>query len=551
MAKPILLAGLLAAASIFTASALNVNTAVERPIIIGEAPEAAPASPVSEGYWSHLFSAPYGDCPSAMFGISCMNTSNCFIPAGIDGVGFGVMRFDGTPGGKFVPMDMPSKPLMLMAIGMGGDKTAPRGAVGGMGYGNVVQYLKDGHTWHTADLGDAPEFFPTQNIRASADGRRILTVVAETMPGELPMVLYSTNAGQNFTAHRVTVPFAAQGGKLRYAAIPSEDVWYISAGAWPKATEPEDAIFNPPTPAQLRAGARGGLSTFALSERLAVTRDATGKLTYTVRDMLKKQRKAKEEDPSLGRPYSAQIFRTTDGGKTFKSVFESVDLFYFNGIECSDVKTCYAVGSGDKAVYIYATKDGGDSWRVAYEMPRVNGAHYSLMSIGVSDGTVIAAGGGQTAKGYESFIVTSDDAGETWNRMEGLPHIGDVAGISLLPGGFGYGTAITVYQSSTVIALRPKGSPTLPPPPTYATFKQVSCTDDKCSENCQAAAWRQHKCLSIGGGRSVIAFCDVPRQELVQDFYDSPNCAGNATRRPMPINVCLKADENNYYENVC
>ena len=555
MAKPIILATLLAAASVLTAGAFNVKN-VGHPnqlIFTGEAPAAK--GPGSDGYWTDLFSPPYGDCPTVMIAIGCSNTTHCYIPGGQDGVGFGVMEFDGQSGGKFTPMPMPSKPMMLMAIGMGGDVGSPRGAVGGMGFGNGLQYLKNGHTWEVANTTDAPLFYPTQCIRASTDGRRVITVMADNLDGDQPILLYSTNGGQNFTTHRVNVPLLTPTTGLRYAAIPSEDVWYVTAGTWPStvASAGGNNVFASPKEAR-----RNGVSpndAFALSDRLALVRDAkTNTLKYQLRDVVA-DRAARPPVPKAGAKgtpgYTAQILRTTDGGKTFKSVFEDLDNFYFNGIECTDVKTCYAVGAGDDGVYIYATKDGGDSWRVAYEMPATATEAFSLMSIAVTEGTVIAAGGGKSGAGYESFTVTSDD-GINWSRQEGLPGIGDIAAMSLLPGGYGFGTAVTVYQASTVLALRPKGSPTLPPPPTQARFSQINCDDDKCSEGCQTATFPQNKCLTVSGGGSALVTCDKARSLLVQSFFaGSQQCRGNSTERSMPLNVCLHSNAGGYFENVC
>ena len=556
MAKPIIFATLLAAASVLTTGAFNVKHAGHPNQLLFAGEALIPASPVGEGYWTDLFSPPYADCPKVMVALSCVDKQSCFIPTGVEGVGFGMTKFNATPGGTFTPMDMPNRPMMLMAIGMGTDDRPgrpARGSVGGVGLGNNPQYLKLGKTWLPSNLtADAPFFFPTQCIRASADGLRVLTVVADAIGDKSDMVLFSSDAGESFSTHRINFPLLTNRTGLRYGAMANATTWFITAGNWPRnALDDEDAVFANPIDAKLR-----GVDTrdvYALSERIAILRDpATGKLQHKVRDMLKKKNVG--APPALkAAGYSAQILRTTNGGKTFKSVFEELDNIYFNGIECTNVKTCYTVANGAEAVYIYGTKDGGDSWRPVFELPRTAESYYSLMSIGFLNGTVVAAGGGQSAKGYESFTVTSDD-GINWSRQEGLPGIGDISAMSLIPdsGGYGFATAVTIYQTSTVLALRPKGSPTLPPAPTQATFSQINCVDDKCSEDCQTSTFPQNKCLAVTGGGSALVTCDKARSLLVQSFFaKSSQCKGNVTEKTMPLNICLHSTTGSYFENIC
>ena len=562
MAKPIVLAALLAAASAFTAaSAFKINVgpsaAYADPLAFtGEAPAAK--GPGSDGYWTDLFSPPYTDCPSVMVGISCMNTTNCYVPAGASGMGFGVMSFDGQQNGKFKMMEMPSKPMMLMTVAVGGDKTAPRGAAGGMGFGNGVQYLKHDagrQSWLPSNISSDELMLPTQCMRASADGRRVLAVIVE---GTVPMVLYSSDSGQTFAPKPLGVPLVTRGTGLRYGAIPSDDVWFVTAGNWPSMQlTGEDAVFAARGAATaggvLASSGFGASDVYALSERLAILRDpATGKLQHKVRDMMKVAKTAGGAPPApkAGAStdgYAAQIFRTTDGGKTFKSVFEDTGNFYLNGIECTDVKTCYTVANGAEAVYIYGTKDGGDSWRVVFELPRTAESYYSLMSIGVTEGTVIAAGGGQVGDAYESFTLTSDD-GETWNRQPGLDGIGDIVSLSLLPGGYGFGTAVTTLQSSTIVALRPKGSPTFPP---VATFTQTTCDDAACSAGCSRVSFPQNKCLQASNGASAIVRCSLATSELIEQRFEDGACQGNFTTRASPLNKCVLATSGAYFENSC
>jgi hypothetical protein len=45
--------------------------------------------------------------------------------------------------------------------------------------------------------------------------------------------------------------------------------------------------------------------------------------------------------------WKAQIVKTTDGGKTWKSVFFQNNTFYFNQIACGSELSCVAIGEAD------------------------------------------------------------------------------------------------------------------------------------------------------------------------------------------------------------
>ena len=248
--------------------------------------------------------------------------------------------------------------------------------------------------------------------------------------------------------------------------------------------------------------------------------------------------------------YSAQIFRTVDGGKTFTSVHVNIGDYCLHNIDCFDEKTCYVAGFGDNGGLILATNNGGESWRKVYEIPATPDQHLTLFTLSVSrfDGSIVAGGGWRGPSGFESFLISSTDGSE-WVRQVGPRGVREISSISLLPGGYGFATAITVSRATTVLALRPNGTPTLPPQP---TFSQVSCLDEKCQELCMAVAFPQNKCLRVQGSGSTIVHCDMARDRLVQLYYpDSASCSGNVTERTMPLHVCLEATSGGYFENVC
>lgn len=536
MAKLLTIAALIAAAAAFVstdASATQLHAKLHKRV--------KPAATATVGTWTDLFSPPYAECPSVMMAISCMNPTNCFVPGGSNGVGFQLLQFDGMPGGTFTPLNMPNPPLMMMAIDVRGTVNQPGGATGGMGFENGLQYPVNSTTWMPSTLGAFLD--TTQDIRASNDGKRVLAVDA----GGAANVWYSTNGGQNFTTVNINAPLITEDTQLRYASIPSPNVWYISGGTWPNTNNNEDFIFSP-------LNRKPSTTSFALSSRVAVTRcPKTGNVARKVRKIHQKRIAAPPAPQATSATgYSAQIFKTADGGKSFTSVYSSTTNFYFNAIDCLDVNVCYAVGEGFDAnagVHIFATKDGGNSWNEVYFLASTSEWSYSLMSVGVSQGVIIAAGGAEGQMSAQSLIITSED-GVTWTQQTPLPNIVDIADLDVIPGGYAFAAAMTEYDDSTILAYRPKGAPTLPPAPTQATFSQSDCDDSACTQNCQVNTFAQNTCLQVNGGGSALVTCSTT--QLIQQYFANNNgCQGNYTTQTMPLNQCLQSNQGGYFENTC
>ena len=50
--------------------------------------------------WSDLFQPPYDNCPGVMMSIGCLSESSCYIPGGMNNVGYGVYNFNGQEKGS-------------------------------------------------------------------------------------------------------------------------------------------------------------------------------------------------------------------------------------------------------------------------------------------------------------------------------------------------------------------------------------------------------------------------------------------------------------------
>ena len=63
--------------------------------------------------------------------------------------------------------------------------------------------------------------------------------------------------------------------------------------------------------------------------------------------------------PSPGNnTFAGAIFKTSDGGKTFTTLFHNEGEYYFNGIHCASETHCLAVAEGDTGTHIFVTHDG-------------------------------------------------------------------------------------------------------------------------------------------------------------------------------------------------
>ena len=170
-----------------------------------------------------------------------------------------------------------------------------------------------------------------------------------------------------------------------------------------------------------------------------------------------------ESEP--GSQWKATVMKTTDGGASFRAVFNVTapeadpgkGVGGMGDIECWDEETCLAVSScyddncGDRyGSFVHRTLDGGKTWKTS-------GLFYeSVMNdvqlVGESE---VMIGGGGVGLFDKAVVWHSSDRGQTWTNAS-LSHAGQIMSLDVLADGSdGYATAVFAPgQSSTVYRMQ-------------------------------------------------------------------------------------------------
>ena len=210
----------------------------------------------------------------------------------------------------------------------------------------------------------------------------------------------------------------------RYGSFPSESTWFVSAGTWPM-------------------DASAGLGR-RLTARISVPEENQPMLykyqSKNLRDNLRSFKKA-SADPT---GYTGAIAKTTDGGKTWSSVF-TTDQFYFNQINCHCEKHCIAVGENDDTGYAVYTEDGGATWSTVFTGP----PGLSLVATRMISGKEAWISGGLQQRGgvLTGYYYHTTDAGANWTTYTSNGYSFDMS----FKDGVGYSAFLTQSYSSVAV----------------------------------------------------------------------------------------------------
>jgi len=236
----------------------------------------------------------------------------------------------------------------------------------------------------------------------------------------------STTNGILYTCHKVPYKYGQAG---RYSSAPSANVIYHTAGTWPSKA---------PNPGR-----------FELSRNVRLL-SKQGKVEYEVgaAPILR-------DDPNV--TYTAELWKSSDGGKTWKNLIADKGAFYFNDIHCIDETHCVAVGEGfandgstSPGARVYLTEDGETFKEVHRES--TTGAE-SLMAARMLSTTEHWVGGTTSVGGLLAPVMAlhSTDGGKTYANEHGSVVGQMITAMDFISNTHGYATTVNALQISSLL----------------------------------------------------------------------------------------------------
>jgi len=239
----------------------------------------------------------------------------------------------------------------------------------------------------------------------------------------------STTNGVFYSCHKVPYKYGQTG---RYSSSPSANVIYHTAGTWPsKQSLLHDDLFE-------------------VTQNLRVVRKS-GVVKYEMGPM-----ESNGPTPTNG-TYTAELWKSSDGGKTWKNLIADKGNFYFNDIHCIDDTHCVAVGEGfandgssDPGARVYVTSDG-ETFKEAHRESTTGGE--SLMAAKMLSSTEHWAGGTTKAGGLTAPLLAlhSTDGGNTYTNEHGMVIGQMITAMDFISNQHGYATTVNAMQISSLL----------------------------------------------------------------------------------------------------
>jgi len=262
-------------------------------------------------------------------------------------------------------------------------------------------HVKGGWNFSISDLG-----LSSQNVDHFGDGMSY-GVVGSTLSGGQGAAV-STDYGAKFTFYNASVLQTI----ARYGAFPSATTWFVSAGQWPG----------------------GEVAGDNNADSSIITRKMTKHLHYHFDKETQKYSHSwhtgELSGPENDFEWQAQIVKTTDGGKTWSTVFYNHSHYYFNQIDCGSTLVCVAAAESDAqssaGVWLFTTADGGNTWKNTMYLA---GNTYSVVAVEFISATEVWAGGCELGEIGPKFAYFwhSTDSGNTWTLVDNVKGVYPIA----------------------------------------------------------------------------------------------------------------------------
>jgi hypothetical protein len=217
-------------------------------------------------------------------------------------------------------------------------------------------------------------------------------------------VAVSTDAGITFTAYSANLQTDA-----RYVAAPSTTTMYLSAGNWPESNNDDTSSSSNDPFSNDNFNKDGEVTKFVpRTSRFGVAQRG-GRLVPQLRTGPAPYGNSSE--------FMVQLSKSTDGGKTWTSLFLQENTWYGNGITCWDEEHCCVVGEADAGNVpgsrIWCTQNGTVFTQTLFN----SGAEYSLIDIAAvpgSTGEAWAVGGNMETN--TALFYHTTNYGASWNQ---------------------------------------------------------------------------------------------------------------------------------------
>jgi len=321
--------------------------------------------------------------------------------------------------------------LLYLDIAM---NSAKSGVVSGLGLGPVAgtDYTTNGTV-----------FMPSEEIALESESQSVEGIVGVPLGygvtgqyGPKNGVAITTDGGHTFTMYDCGLD--NETTLTRYGAFPSATTWYLTGGAWPGVSEQR---------------ARGRVENFRqLTPRISLHVDPVTRSAKPVFDF--SERHMPKQTPEGNNGFYAAVAKTTDGGKTWKTVFSNVNNFYPNQISCPTVNDCWFLGesegpSNNPGARIIHTSNGGKTWTTQWHS---TDPEYSLMALNMLSSTEGWAAGGVLNRSIEGEWMYTSDGGKTWvnNTVKGV-YGNDMSFVKSGNSFVGWATAFTAEGISALV----------------------------------------------------------------------------------------------------